>query len=58
MAEARHGIRLAEPVDRWLRKLWAAGIGLEDAELRLLDDCMHAMQQVARQPGRERRLSS
>jgi chemosensory pili system protein ChpA (sensor histidine kinase/response regulator) len=48
MAEARHGIRLAEPVDRWLRKLWAAGIGLEDGELGLLDDCMRAMQQVAR----------
>jgi chemosensory pili system protein ChpA (sensor histidine kinase/response regulator) len=50
MAEARHGIRLAEPVDRWLRKLWSAGVGLESGELQLLGDCMRAMQQVARKP--------
>ncbi|MEZ5459130.1 MAG: Hpt domain-containing protein [Steroidobacteraceae bacterium] len=48
MAEARHGIRLAEPLDRWLRKSWGSGVGLLDADLDLLGDCMTAMQQVAR----------
>ena len=50
MAEARHGIRLAEPLDRWLRKSWGASIGLAHADLDLLADCMHAMEQVARHP--------
>lgn len=48
MAEARHGIRLAEPLDRWLRKSWGSGVGLVDEDLGLLADCMAAMQQVAR----------
>jgi chemosensory pili system protein ChpA (sensor histidine kinase/response regulator) len=48
MAEARHGIRLAEPLDRWLRKAWGSGVGLADEDLGLLADCMAAMQQVAR----------
>jgi chemosensory pili system protein ChpA (sensor histidine kinase/response regulator) len=48
MAEARHGIRLAEPLDRWLRKSWGSGVGLVDEDLDLLADCMTAMQQVAR----------
>jgi chemosensory pili system protein ChpA (sensor histidine kinase/response regulator) len=48
MAEARHGIRLAEPLDRWLRKAWGSGVGLLDEDLDLLADCMNAMQQVAR----------
>ncbi len=50
MAEARHGIRLAEPLDRWLRKSWGASIGLAHADLDLLADCMLAMEQVARHP--------
>lgn len=50
MAEARHGIRLAEPLDRWLRKSWGASIGLAHADLDLLADCMQAMEQVARHP--------
>ena len=28
MAEARHGIRLAQPVDHWLRKAFESGVGL------------------------------
>jgi chemosensory pili system protein ChpA (sensor histidine kinase/response regulator) len=48
MAEARHGIRLAEPLDRWVRKSWSSGIGLLDDELDLLGDCMSAMELVAR----------
>ena len=47
MAEVRHGTRLAEPLDRWLRKAHGSGVGLTDADLGLLDECMAAMQQVA-----------
>ena len=47
MAEARHGIRLALPLDQWLRKAFDSGLGLEDADLMLLSDCMAAMEQVA-----------
>jgi chemosensory pili system protein ChpA (sensor histidine kinase/response regulator) len=50
MAQARHGIRLAEPLDHWLRRAWNSGIGLGDGDLLLLADCMDAMQQVARRP--------
>ena len=28
MAQARHGIRLAEPLDHWLRRAFASGAGL------------------------------
>ena len=47
MAEVRHGTRLAEPLDRWLRKAHGSGVGLTDDDLSLLDECMSAMQQVA-----------
>src|SRR5262245_49178919 len=47
MAEARHGIRLAEPLDHWLRKSFNSGVGLDDADLMLLSDCMSAMESVA-----------
>ncbi len=47
MAEARHGIRLAEPMNHWLRKSFDGGVGLDDSELVLLDDCMRAMEMVA-----------
>ncbi len=50
MAEAHHGIRLAEPLDHWLRRSWNSGAGLVTADLALLDDCMDAMYQVARHP--------
>jgi chemosensory pili system protein ChpA (sensor histidine kinase/response regulator) len=50
MAEARHGIRLAEPLDHWLRRSWNSGAGLAAADLALLEDCMDAMSQVARHP--------
>ncbi|MCU0760440.1 MAG: Hpt domain-containing protein [Steroidobacteraceae bacterium] len=50
MAEQRHGIRLAEPLDHWLRRSWNSGAGLLTAELVLLEDCMEAMLQVARHP--------
>jgi chemosensory pili system protein ChpA (sensor histidine kinase/response regulator) len=47
MAEARHGIRLAQPLDQWLRKAFESGLGLEDGDLILLADCMTAMESVA-----------
>ena len=28
MAQARHGIRLAEPLDHWLRRAFSSGVGL------------------------------
>ena len=47
MAEARHGIRLAQPLDQWLRKAFDSGLGLDDTDLMLLSDCMAAMESVA-----------
>ncbi len=48
MAEARHGIRLAEPLNHWLRKSFDSGVGLTSGELSLLGDCMSAMESVSR----------
>jgi chemosensory pili system protein ChpA (sensor histidine kinase/response regulator) len=47
MAQARHGVRLAEPIDHWLRRAFTSGIGLRSADLTLLADCMAAMESVA-----------
>ncbi|MGH8217324.1 MAG: Hpt domain-containing protein, partial [Steroidobacteraceae bacterium] len=47
MAEARHGVRLAQPLDHWLRKAFDSGIGLPDTELALIAECMTAMTAVA-----------
>ena len=47
MAEARHGTRLAEPLNHWLRKSFDSGVGLDDSDLLLLADCMSAMAVVA-----------
>ncbi len=47
MAEVRHGIRLAEPLNHWLRKSFDSGVGLDDSDLVLLADCMTAMDTVA-----------
>ena len=47
MAEARHGMRLAEPLNHWLRKSFDSGVGLDDSDLLLLGDCMTAMEAVA-----------
>jgi chemosensory pili system protein ChpA (sensor histidine kinase/response regulator) len=47
MAEARHGIRLSEPLNHWLRKSFDSGIGLDASDLLLLSDCMAAMATVA-----------
>jgi chemosensory pili system protein ChpA (sensor histidine kinase/response regulator) len=47
MAQARHGIRLAEPIDHWLRRAFGSSVGLSSEELTLLEDCMVAMEAVA-----------
>ncbi len=47
MAQARHGIRLAEPLDHWLRRAFSTGLGLTGEDLALLGDCMSAMESVA-----------
>src|SRR6266404_1500174 len=47
MAQARHGIRLAEPLDHWLRRAYSSGLGLGSEDLALLADCMAAMESVA-----------
>ncbi len=47
MAEARHGVRLAQPLDHWLRKAFDSGLGLMSSDLALLGDCMSAMEMVA-----------
>ena len=47
MAQARHGIRLAQPLDQWLRKAFDSGLGLEGGDLILLSDTMAAMESVA-----------
>ena len=47
MAQARHGVRLAEPLDHWLRRAFSSGAGLRTQDLGLLEDCMTAMESVA-----------
>jgi chemosensory pili system protein ChpA (sensor histidine kinase/response regulator) len=48
MAAARQGIRLAEPLNNWLRKSFDTAVGLTPAEVGLLADCMTAMESVSR----------
>ena len=47
MAQARHGTRVAEPLDHWLRRVFSSGLGLTRQDLTLLTDCMVAMESVA-----------
>jgi chemosensory pili system protein ChpA (sensor histidine kinase/response regulator) len=47
MAQIRHGVRLAEPLDHWLRRIYNSGIGLLTPDLALLADSMQAMESVA-----------
>src|SRR5262249_32489787 len=46
MAQARHGTRLAEPLDHWLRRVFNSGLGLQNQDMALLADCMIAMEAV------------
>ena len=36
MAQARHGIRLAEPLDHWLRRAFGSGLGLSGEDLGVM----------------------
>ena len=36
MAQARHGIRLAEPLDHWLRRAFGSGLGLAGEDLGVI----------------------
>ncbi len=46
-AQARHGVRLAEPLDHWIRRAFVSGVGLRTTDLALLAECMAAMESVA-----------
>ncbi len=47
MAAARHGIRIAEPLNDWLRRSFDSGEGLIDSDLDVLGDCMSALEDVS-----------
>jgi chemosensory pili system protein ChpA (sensor histidine kinase/response regulator) len=46
MAEARHGIRITEPLNQVMRKVFDSGHGLSDLGLATLDDAVRAIDNV------------
>src|SRR5882672_8834432 len=46
MAEARHGIRITEPLNHVMRKVFDSGHGLSDQALATLADAVHAIDNV------------
>jgi chemosensory pili system protein ChpA (sensor histidine kinase/response regulator) len=46
MAEARHGIRIAEPLNHYMRKVFDSGRGLSDAGVGALADAVRAIENV------------
>jgi chemosensory pili system protein ChpA (sensor histidine kinase/response regulator) len=46
MAEARHGIRIAEPLNHYMRKVFDSGRGLSDGGLAALADSVRAIDNV------------
>ncbi len=46
MADARHGIRIAEPLDHYMRKVYESGTGLPAEGLAVLEQSIHAMDNV------------
>jgi chemosensory pili system protein ChpA (sensor histidine kinase/response regulator) len=46
MAEARHGIRITEPLNHFMRKVFDSGRGLSDAGLAALADAVRAIENV------------
>jgi chemosensory pili system protein ChpA (sensor histidine kinase/response regulator) len=46
MAEARHGIRITEPLNQVMRKVFDSGHGLSDGGLATLADAVHAIDNV------------
>jgi chemosensory pili system protein ChpA (sensor histidine kinase/response regulator) len=45
-AGARHGIKIAEPLNRYIRKLYDNNVALSDRGLAVLQDAVNAIQQV------------
>jgi chemosensory pili system protein ChpA (sensor histidine kinase/response regulator) len=48
MAEARHGIRITEPLNQVMRKVFDSGLGLSDLGLATLGDAVRAIDNVVR----------
>ncbi|HVC02815.1 MAG TPA: Hpt domain-containing protein [Steroidobacteraceae bacterium] len=46
MAEARHGIRITEPLNNYLRKAYDSGVGLPDAGVVVLGEAVAAIENV------------
>ncbi|MDP8984344.1 MAG: Hpt domain-containing protein [Pseudomonadota bacterium] len=46
MAEARHGIRITEPLNQIMRKVYDSGLGLTDAGIETLADAVRAIDEV------------
>jgi len=46
MAEARHGIRIAEPLNHYMRKVFDSGRGLSDVGVATLADAVRAIENV------------
>jgi chemosensory pili system protein ChpA (sensor histidine kinase/response regulator) len=46
MAEARHGIRITEPLNHYMRKVFDSGRGMSDAALAVLSDAVRAIDDV------------
>jgi chemosensory pili system protein ChpA (sensor histidine kinase/response regulator) len=46
-AGARHGVRLAEPLNHWLRKSYDSGVGLWADDLTLIGECMTALEAIS-----------
>jgi chemosensory pili system protein ChpA (sensor histidine kinase/response regulator) len=46
MAEARHGIRVTEPLNHYMRRVFDSGLGLSDQGLELLADSVSAIENV------------
>jgi chemosensory pili system protein ChpA (sensor histidine kinase/response regulator) len=46
MADARHGIRIAEPLNHYMRRLFDSGVGLDAAGIDVLRKSVDAIEQV------------
>ena len=46
MADARHGIRIAEPLNHYMRRVFDSGVGLDAAGIDVLKKSMTAIEQV------------
>jgi chemosensory pili system protein ChpA (sensor histidine kinase/response regulator) len=46
MADARHGIRIAEPLNHYMRRVFDSGVGLDAAGIEVLKKSVDAIEQV------------